>query len=212
MPTPGGLFRQVVYELKRMHASTSGSHFYHHGSAENLAKPLHSVRARELLVPRDRMHDASQVDFENNNAVGPQDESGPCARPWPARRSTGSLSAPSLSSRPTCTVYSLCKELVDIGLKNPNSRISKYATPMEVDLMRGLALQSMHRKIAVVAARSWADSFLRRMGRYAPRPHHPPAAAPGHGGGAGGDEEDDDDDFVDDALAGNECRFTRESK
>ena len=24
MPTPGGLFRQVVYELKRMHASTSG--------------------------------------------------------------------------------------------------------------------------------------------------------------------------------------------
>ena len=66
-------------------------------------------------------------------------------------------------------VYSLCKELVDIGLKNPNSRISKYATPMEVDLMRGLALQSMHRKIAVVAARSWADSFLRRMGRYAPR-------------------------------------------
>ena len=83
-------------------------------------------------------------------------------------------------------VYSLCKELVDIGLKNPNSRISKYATPMEVDLMRGLALQSMHRKIAVVAARSWADSFLGRMGRYAPRP---PAAAPGHGGGAGGDEE-----------------------
>ena len=53
-------------------------------------------------------------------------------------------------------VYGLCKELVDIvGLKNPNSRISKYATPMEVDLMRGLALQSMHRKIAVVAARSW---------------------------------------------------------
>ena len=100
-------------------------------------------------------------------------------------------------------VYSLCKELVDIGLKNPNSRISKYSTPMEVDLMQGLAaLQSMHRKIAVVAARSWADSFLRRMG-----PHHPPAAAPGHDGGAGGDEEDDDDDFVDDALAGNECWF-----
>jgi len=41
MPTPGGLFRQVVYELKRMHASTSGSHFYHHGSAENLTKPMH---------------------------------------------------------------------------------------------------------------------------------------------------------------------------
>ena len=73
--------------------------------------------------------------------------------------------------------------------------------------MRGLALQAMHRKIAVVVARSWADSFLRLMGRYAPRPHHPPAAAPGHGGGAGGDEEDDDDDFVDDALAGNEGRF-----
>ena len=32
-------------------------------------------------------------------------------------------------------VYSLCKELVDIGLKNPNSRISTYSTPMEVDLM-----------------------------------------------------------------------------
>ena len=50
--------------------------------------------------------------------------------------------------------------------------------------MRGLALQSMHRKIAVVAARSWADSFLRRMGRYAPRalttllqPHHPATVA-----------------------------------
>ena len=68
--------------------------------------------------------------------------------------------------------------------------------------MRGLALQSMHRKIAVVAARSWADSFLGRMGRYAPRPHHPPAAAPGHGSGAGGDEEEEVDDFVDDALAG----------
>ena len=80
MPTPGGLFRQVVYELKRMHAGTSGSHFYHHGSAENLAKPLHAVRARELKVPRDRMRDACQVDFENNNAVGPQDESGPCAK------------------------------------------------------------------------------------------------------------------------------------
>ena len=65
----------------------------------------------------------------------------------------------------------------------------------------------MHRKIAVVAARSWADSFLRRMGRYAPRPHHPPAAAPGHGGAAGGDEEEEVDDFVDDALAGNEGRF-----
>ena len=50
-------------------------------------------------------------------------------------------------------VYSLCKELVDIGLKNPNARISKYSTPMEVDLMRGLALQSMHRKIAVVCCR-----------------------------------------------------------
>ena len=70
--------------------------------------------------------------------------------------------------------------------------------------MRGLALQSKHRKIAVVAARSWVDSFLRR---YAPRPHHPPAAAPGHGGGAGGDEEEEVDDFVDDGLAGNECRF-----
>ena len=91
---------------------------------------------------------------------------------------------------------------MDTGLKNPNSRISKYATPMEVDLMRGLALQSMHRKIAVVAARSWADSFLRRMG-----PHHPPAAAPGHGGGAGGDEEEEVDDFVDDAPASNEGRF-----
>ena len=74
---------------------------------------------------------------------------------------------------------------------------------MEVDLMRGLALQSMHRKIAVVAARFWADSFLILTGRYAPRP---PAAAPGHGGGAGGDE-DDDDDFIDDALTDNECRF-----
>ena len=66
--------------------------------------------------------------------------------------------------------------------------------------MQGLALQSMHRKIAVVAARSWANSFLRRMGRYAPRPH-PPAAARGPGGGAGGDEEEEevDDHFVDDA-------------
>ena len=79
MPTPGGLFRQVVYELKRMHASTSGSTHYWRQSAENLAKPLHAVRARELLVARDRMRDAYQVDFENNNAVGPQDESGPCA-------------------------------------------------------------------------------------------------------------------------------------
>ena len=78
---------------------------------------------------------------------------------------------------------------------------------MEVDLMRGLALQSMHRKLAVGAARSWADSFLRRMGRYDPRPHHPPAAAPGHGGGAGGDEEEEVDDFVDDALASNEGRL-----
>jgi hypothetical protein len=45
---------------------------------------------------------------------------------------------------------------VDIGLNYPaNSRISKYSTPMEVDLMRGLALQlqeSMHRKNAVVDA------------------------------------------------------------
>ena len=98
MPTPGGLFRQVVYELKRMHASTSGSTHYWRQSAENLTKPLHAVRARELL-------------------------------------------------------------------------------------------------------------FLRRMGKYAPRPLHPPAAAPGHGGGAGGDEEEEVDDFVDDALAGNECRF-----
>ena len=104
-------------------------------------------------------------------------------------------------------VCSLCKGVVDIGLKRPTSRISKYATPMEVDLMRGLALQSMHRNIAVVAARFWVDSFLRRMGRNAPRPHHPPAAAPGHGGGAGGDEEKEVDDFVDDALAGNEGRF-----
>ena len=80
MPTPGGLFRQVVYELKRMHASTSGSTHYWRQSAENLTKPLHAVRARELKVPRDRMRDACQVDFENNNAVGPQDESGPCAK------------------------------------------------------------------------------------------------------------------------------------
>ena len=110
-------------------------------------------------------------------------------------------------------MYSLCEELVDIGLKYPNqhSRISKYSTPMEVDLMRGLALQAMHRRIAVVVARSWADSFLRLLGRYAPRPHHPPAAAPGHGGGAGGDEEDDDDNFVDDALPATSAGFTRES-
>ena len=72
--------------------------------------------------------------------------------------------------------------------------------------MRGLALQSMHRKIAVVAARSWVDSFLWRMGRCAPRPHHPPAAAPVHGGGAGGDEEEEVDDFVVDALAGGRQR------
>ena len=91
---------------------------------------------------------------------------------------------------------------MDIGLKNPANSAS-YSTAMEVDLMRGLALQSMHRKIAIVAARSWADSFLRRMGRYVPRPRHSPAAAPGHGGGAGGDEEEEVDDFVDDALAGN---------
>ncbi len=47
------------------------------------------------------------------------------------------------------------------------------------------------------------------MGRYAPRPHHPPAAAPGHRGGAGGDEEEEVVNFVDDALAGNEGRFSR---
>jgi hypothetical protein len=65
--------------------------------------------------------------------------------------------------------------------------------------MRGLALQDCY---------CCGQVLGRRMGRYAPRPRHPPAAAPGHGGGAGGgDEEDDDDDFVDDALAGNECRF-----
>ena len=58
MPTPGGLFRQVVYELKRMYASTLGCHFDHHGPAENVAKPLHAVRAREFKVPRDRMRDA----------------------------------------------------------------------------------------------------------------------------------------------------------
>ena len=145
------------------------------------------------------------VDFENNNAVGPHDESGPCAKAMARTPLHGLVVGAFLKFSPN--VYSLCKELVDIGLKNPNSRISKYATPMEVDLMRGLALQSMHRKIAVVAARSWADSFLRRVGRYAPRPHHPPAAAPGHGGGAGGDEEEEVDDFVDDALASNEGRL-----
>ena len=121
MPTPGGLFRQVVYELKRMHASTSGSHFYHHGSAENLAKPLHAVRARELKVPRDRMRDACQVDFENNNAVGPQDESGPCAKAM-ARTPLYGLLVVGAILEFSPNVYSLCKELVDIGLKNPNTR------------------------------------------------------------------------------------------
>ena len=118
--------------------------------------------------------------MENNNAVGPHDESGPCAKAMARTPLHGLVVGAFLEFSPN--VYSLCKELVDIGLKNPNSRISKYSTPMEVDLMRGLALQSMHRKIALVAARFWADSFLRT------RPHHPPAAAPGHGGGAGGDE------------------------
>ena len=126
-----------MYELKRMHASTSGSHFYHHGSAENFMKPLHAVRARELKVPRDRMRDACQVDFENNNAVGPQDESGPCAKAMARTPLHGLVVGAFREFSPN--VYTLCKELVDIGLKNPNSRISKYATPMEVDLMRGLA-------------------------------------------------------------------------
>ena len=31
-------------------------------------------------VPRDRMRDACQVDFENNNAVMAQDGAGPCAK------------------------------------------------------------------------------------------------------------------------------------
>ena len=44
MPTPGSLFRQVVCELKRMHAGTSGSTHYWRQSAENLTKPLHAVR------------------------------------------------------------------------------------------------------------------------------------------------------------------------
>ena len=40
-----------------------------------LCQHTNGVRARELLVPRDRMRgDACQVDFENNNAVGPHDE------------------------------------------------------------------------------------------------------------------------------------------
>ena len=85
------------------------------------------------------MRDACQVDFENNNAVGPQDESGPCDKAMARTPLYGLVVGAFLEFSPN--VGSLCKELVDIGLKNPNSRISKYATPMEVDLMRGLALQ-----------------------------------------------------------------------
>jgi len=98
------------------------------------------------------MRDACQVDFENNNAVGPQDESGPCAKAMARTPLHGLVVGAFLEFSPN-VLYSLCKELVDIGLKNPNARISKYSTPMEVDLMRGLALQSMHRKIAVVCFR-----------------------------------------------------------
>ena len=78
------------------------------------------------------MRDACQVDFENNNAVGPQDESGPCAKAMARTPLHGLVVGAFLELSPN--VDSLCKELVDIGLRSPNSRISKYATPMEMEV------------------------------------------------------------------------------
>ena len=151
------------------------------------------------------MRDACQVDFENNNAVRPHGESGPCAKAMARTPLHGLVVGAFLEFSPN--VDSLCKELVDIGLKNPNSHISKYSTPMEVGLMRGLALQSMHRKIDCCCCGQVLGGLVAQA-RGEVRPHHPPAAAPGYGGGAGGDDEmEEDDDFVVDALAGNEGRF-----
>ena len=62
-----------------------------------------------------RMRDACQVDFENNNAVGPQDESGPCAKAMARTPLHGLVVGAFLEFSPN--VYSLCKELVDIGLE-----------------------------------------------------------------------------------------------
>ena len=76
------------------------------------------------------------VDFENNNAVGPQDESGQCAKAMARTPPHGLVVGAFLEFSPK--VYSLCKQLVDIGLKNPNSRISKYATPIRGELFVGV--------------------------------------------------------------------------
>ena len=136
------------------------------------------------------MRDACQVDFENNNAVGPYDESSPCAEAI-----AGALSAPSLSSPNVYTVASAKSGRI-LGSRIPPTRASCEGSLSSQCTARLLLSRPGPGRTRSSGAWGGTPRALTTL----LQPHLATVA-----GGAGDGDEDEVNDFVVDALAANEC-------